>query len=78
MRYRPLGGQGTVVSAVSLRLREGTLTPDQALARIHGAVEQGVNFFDIPGDDAEVLTAVGDALDFRGPGPAGAGGPGRR
>lgn len=62
MRYRPLGGQGTVVSAVSLRLRAGELSPDEAIARIHGAVEQGVNFFDLPGDDPTVLSAVGDAL----------------
>ncbi|MDP8916109.1 MAG: aldo/keto reductase [Pseudomonadota bacterium] len=62
MRYRPLGGGGTVVSAVSLRLRSDRLTPAQAVTRIHAAVEQGVNTFDIPGDDPEMLLAVGQAL----------------
>lgn len=62
MRYRPLGGQGTVVSAVSLRLRADSLSPAEAVARIHGAIEQGVNFFDIAGDDPTLLSAVGEAL----------------
>lgn len=62
MRYRPLDGAGTVVSAVSLRLRSDRLSPSEVAAWIHGAVEQGVNFFDIPGDDPELLLAVGDAL----------------
>lgn len=62
MRYRPLSGQGAVVSAVSLRLRADTLTHAETVARIHGAVEQGVNFFDIAGDDTRLLDAVGEAL----------------
>lgn len=62
MRYRPLGGAGTVVSCISLRLRSGELTPGEAVARIHAAVEQGVNTFDIPADDSELLLAVGEAL----------------
>lgn len=62
MRYRPLSGHGTVVSAVSLRLRAGAHGPAETIARIHAAVEQGVNFFDIPGDDPDLLDAVGDAL----------------
>ncbi len=62
MRYRPLGSQGTVVSSVSLRLRSDRITPSEAVARIHAAVEQGVNTFDIPGDDPEMLLAVGQAL----------------
>lgn len=62
MRYRPLGGQGTVVSSVSLRLRSDELTPSEAVARIHAAVEHGVNTFDVPGDDPELLLAVGEAL----------------
>ena len=62
MRYRPLSGQGAVVSAVSLRLRAGALSRPEVVARIHGAVEQGVNFFYLPGDDPELLDAVGEAL----------------
>ena len=62
MRYRPLDGAGTVVSAVSLRLRAGELSPAEAGAWIHGSVEQGVNFFDLPGDDPELLSGVGEAL----------------
>ena len=62
MRYRPLSGQGAVVSAVSLRLRADTLTHAEAVACIHGAVEQGVNCFDIAGDDTALLDAVGEAL----------------
>ncbi|MBW3558750.1 MAG: aldo/keto reductase [Proteobacteria bacterium] len=62
MRYRPLSGQGAVVSAVSLRLRADTLTHAEAVAAIHGAVEQGVNFFDLAGDDVRLLEAVGEAL----------------
>lgn len=62
MRYRPLSGQGAVVSAVSLRLRAGTTSGADVETRIHQAVEQGVNFFDLPGDDPDLLDAVGRAL----------------
>jgi aryl-alcohol dehydrogenase-like predicted oxidoreductase len=62
MRYRPLSGHGAVVSAVSLRLRADTLSPPEAEARVHQAVEQGINFFDIAGHDPELLNAVGRAL----------------
>jgi len=62
MRYRPLGGGGVVVSAVSLRIRSERISPADVSARIHAAVEQGVNTFDIPGDDPEMLLAVGQAL----------------
>jgi aryl-alcohol dehydrogenase-like predicted oxidoreductase len=62
VRYRPLGGAGTVVSAISLRLHAGELTPAEVIAWTHGAVEQGVNFFDVPGDDPQLLSAMGEAL----------------
>ena len=62
MRYRPLDGAGAVVSAISLRLHAGELSPGQVIAWTHGAVEQGVNFFDVPGDDPELLSAMGEAL----------------
>ncbi len=62
MRYRPFGGAGGVVSSVSVRLRAGTLTADQSLARVNAAVEQGVNCFDLPADDPQILAGVGAAL----------------
>jgi aryl-alcohol dehydrogenase-like predicted oxidoreductase len=38
------------------------LSSAEAVTRVHGAVEQGVNFFDLPGDDPELLSAMGQVL----------------
>ena len=63
MRYRPFGGGGSVVSAVSLRLRANAgLDHDAVVALIHAAFEQGVNYFEIPASDPTVLDAVGEAF----------------
>ncbi|HEX8661208.1 MAG TPA: hypothetical protein VF686_05025, partial [Brevundimonas sp.] len=61
MRYRPFGGGGLVVSAVSLRLKTGT-SPDAVAPLMHGALEHGINYFEIPAGDPEILTAAGQAL----------------
>ena len=61
MRYRPFGAGGLVVSTVSLRLRANH-TPEQVVSLIHTAIEQGVNYFEIPAGAPDLLDAVGDAL----------------
>ena len=61
MRYRPFGGGGLVVSAVSLRLKTG-VSPDAVAPLMHGALEHGINYFELPGADPEVLSAAGEAL----------------
>ena len=62
MRYRPFGGTGTVVSAVSLRIPHASgLLAEDAVALIHAALEQGINYFEVPANDPEVLFALGEA-----------------
>jgi aryl-alcohol dehydrogenase-like predicted oxidoreductase len=61
MRYRPFGSEGPVVSAVSLRLRADR-APDSVAPLIHGAVEHGINYFELPAGAPDLLDAVGAAL----------------
>jgi aryl-alcohol dehydrogenase-like predicted oxidoreductase len=61
VRYRPFGGGGLVVSAVSLRLKPG-LSRDAVAPLIHGALEHGINYFEVPAVDPELLSALGEAL----------------
>jgi aryl-alcohol dehydrogenase-like predicted oxidoreductase len=63
MRYRPFGGGGSVVSAVSLRLRSDMGLDHYAVVElIHTAFEQGVNYFEIPATDPAILDAAGEAF----------------
>ena len=63
MRYRPFGGGGSVVSAIALRVRPRSGQDHDALVSlIHAAFEQGVNYFEIPASDPEILDAVGEAF----------------
>ena len=63
MRYRPFGGAGAVVSAVSLRIPDGSgLTAESCVALVHAALEQGINYIEFPARDPEVLFGVGEAV----------------
>lgn len=64
MRYRPMGATGANVSAISLALR-----PDRARRRpgdwtplIYAALENGVNTFEVMGDDEALTDGVAQAL----------------
>jgi aryl-alcohol dehydrogenase-like predicted oxidoreductase len=62
MRYRPFGGSGSVVSAVSLRIPTNSgLTAEGCVALVHAALEQGINYIEAPAGDPEVLYALGEA-----------------
>jgi aryl-alcohol dehydrogenase-like predicted oxidoreductase len=63
MRYRPLGGSGLVVSAVSLALTDvtGGRRPDwQGL--VVEALENGINAFEIVGQDPAIVDGLSAAL----------------
>ena len=63
MRYRPFGGAGAVVSAISLRIPSNSgMAADECVALVHAALEQGVNYIEAPAGDAEVLFGLGDAV----------------
>jgi aryl-alcohol dehydrogenase-like predicted oxidoreductase len=63
VRYRPFGGGGSVVSSVSLRLHPAPgLTESDVVSLIHGALEQGINYFEVPAGEPEILDALGEAL----------------
>ena len=63
MRYRPFGGTGTVVSAISLRIpQDSGISAEDCVALIHAAVEQGINYIEVPANEPEVLFALGEAL----------------
>ena len=64
MRYRPLGATGTVVSAVSVALTE---VPNRRRMEdwrdiVYGALECGVNAFEIVGHSPAIIEGLGEAL----------------
>ena len=62
MRYRPFGRSGAAVSAVSLVLTDAPMRNDDRIKLIYGALEAGVNTFEIQGRDPQLAAAVGQAL----------------
>jgi aryl-alcohol dehydrogenase-like predicted oxidoreductase len=62
MRYRPFGRSGAAVSALSLVLTDTPMRADDRVKLIYGALEAGVNTFEIRGRDPQVAVAVGEAL----------------
>jgi aryl-alcohol dehydrogenase-like predicted oxidoreductase len=62
MRYRPFGRSGAAVSALSLGLTDAPMRADHRIRLIYGALESGINTFDIHGRDPAVAQAVGEAL----------------
>jgi aryl-alcohol dehydrogenase-like predicted oxidoreductase len=62
MRYRPFGRSGAATSALSLVLTDAPMRASDRIKLIYGALEAGVNTFEICGGDPDVATAVGKAL----------------
>lgn len=64
MRYRPFGGSGFVVSAISLALRDDrTRTrPEQWTSLIYAALEQGINTFEVHGRGAAIADGLAQAV----------------
>ena len=63
MRYRPFGGAGAVVSAVSLRIPQNTgMLAEDCITLIHAAIEQGINYVEVPANEPEILFALGEAV----------------
>lgn len=64
MRYRSFGPNGTVVSALSLRLSDDTIKPSpEGWTRIvYAALEAGVNCFEVAGRHPAILEGLGRAL----------------
>jgi aryl-alcohol dehydrogenase-like predicted oxidoreductase len=64
MRYRPFGASGKAVSAVSLLLREAPnmTTPQAWRALVFGAMENGINCFEITAGSDVMQLGVGEAL----------------
>jgi aryl-alcohol dehydrogenase-like predicted oxidoreductase len=62
MRYRPFGNSGAAVSCVSLALTDQPMRQDDRIALIYGALEAGINTFELQSRDPEVAAALGDAL----------------
>lgn len=62
MRYRPFGPSGAATSALSLILTDTPMRDADRVKLIYGALEAGVNTFEIRGRDPAVAVAVGEAL----------------
>ena len=64
MRYRPLGGTGTVISAVSLALNDvpGRRRMEDWRDLVYRALESGVNAFEIVGLNPAIVEGVGEGL----------------
>ncbi len=64
MRYRPLGGRGQVISAISLVLEPdpSRQRPSDWVSLIYAALECGVSGFEIRGLDSILGEAIGEAL----------------
>ena len=62
MRYRPFGNSGAAVSCISLVLTDQPMRQDERVKLIYGALEAGINTFELSGRDPAVAAALGDAL----------------
>lgn len=64
MRYRPFGATGKAVSALSLLLREtpNMPTPQTWRAVVYGAMEQGINAFELAAGVDVMALGFGEAL----------------
>jgi aryl-alcohol dehydrogenase-like predicted oxidoreductase len=62
MRYRPFGNSGAAVSCVSLVLTDAPMRQDDRVKLIYGALEAGINTFELQGRDPNVAATLGDAL----------------
>jgi aryl-alcohol dehydrogenase-like predicted oxidoreductase len=62
MRYRPFANSGAAVSCVSLVLTDQPMRDDDRVKLIYGALEAGINTFELQGRDPAVANAIGDAL----------------
>lgn len=64
MRFRPLGGSGMVVSAVSLRLADSPARNSAQAWRqlVFAALECGVNAFEVVGRHPSLIDGVGEAI----------------
>jgi len=64
MRFRPLGGTGMVVSAVSLRLNDShrLSTPQGWQQLVYEAFEQGINAFEVAGRQPVMIEGFGQAI----------------
>ena len=64
MRYRPFGGSGFVVSAISLALRDdpGRTKPEQWTRLIYEALEHGINTFEVRGRSPAMADGMAQAL----------------
>ncbi|HTK35087.1 MAG TPA: aldo/keto reductase [Caulobacteraceae bacterium] len=62
MRYRPFGNLGAAVSCVSLALTDEPMRQDERVKLIYGALEAGINTFELQTRDPEVAATLGDAL----------------
>ncbi|HWA61833.1 MAG TPA: aldo/keto reductase [Caulobacteraceae bacterium] len=63
MRYRPLGKAGMAVSALTLRLKGDICRgdPDAWVGVVHGAMEQGVNSFEVSRPTPALIEGLGAA-----------------
>jgi aryl-alcohol dehydrogenase-like predicted oxidoreductase len=64
MRFRPLGGSGMAVSAVSLKLTDSTTrtTPQAWVQMIYAAFENGINTFEVVGRQPAMIEGLGEAI----------------
>ena len=62
MRYRPFGRFGAATSALALVLTDAPMRDSERIKLIYGALEAGVNTFEIRGRDPAVAVAIGEAL----------------
>jgi aryl-alcohol dehydrogenase-like predicted oxidoreductase len=62
MRYRPFGTSGAAVSCISLVLTDQPMRPEERVKLIYGALEAGINTFELQSRDPEVASALGEAL----------------
>jgi aryl-alcohol dehydrogenase-like predicted oxidoreductase len=64
MRYRPLANTGMSVSVISLALVDmpGRMRPADWVSLIYGAMENGVNAFEVVGSHPAIIEGVAEAL----------------
>lgn len=63
MRYRPFGSTGMAISALTLRLAEGSrLRANDWRALIFTALENGINSFQVEGDSPDLLKGASEAF----------------